>query len=139
MLTLASPRPLWTLYCPVGAGARTPFVRVHLPTIALWDGRRTAGARLLLPETERVRRGRFDVAGAVLLGLGVTAVLLAVNRGAAWGWTSARVLAGFLLGPALLVLFLVVESRAEDPMVPLGWLRRRNLVAPIASQTLSNF
>ena len=96
-------------------------------------------ARLLLPETERVGRGRFDVTGAVLLGLGVTAILLAVNRGASWGWTSPAVLAGVLLGPALMGLFLVVERRAEDPMVPLGWLRRRNLVAPIASQSLSNF
>jgi len=96
-------------------------------------------ARLLLPETEPVRRGRFDVTGAVLLGLGVTSILLAVNRGAAWGWSSPAVLAGFLLGPALLGLFLVVEHRAEDPMVPLGWLRRRNLVAPITSQALSNF
>jgi MFS family permease len=47
-----------------------------------------AAALVWMPETERRGRSRFDVAGSVLLGLGITSLLLAVNRGSEWGWAS---------------------------------------------------
>lgn len=96
-------------------------------------------ALLLLPETERGERSRFDWAGAVLLGVSVTALLLGVNRGAVWGWTSAGVLAAFVASPLALAGFVAVERRVPEPLMPLAWLRERNVVGPIGSQTLTNF
>ena len=49
-------------------------------------------AIVLLPETDRGDAGRFDWAGAVLLGIGITSLLLATNRGSVWGWTSPAVI-----------------------------------------------
>jgi EmrB/QacA subfamily drug resistance transporter len=92
-----------------------------------------------LPESERGARSRFDVAGAVLLALAVTTLLVAVNRGPAWGWTDPRVLAGLVVSPVLLVAFFVVEQHADEPMLPVSWLRRRNVVTPVVSLTLTNF
>jgi predicted MFS family arabinose efflux permease len=96
-------------------------------------------SRRLLPDTGRGERSAFDGAGAALLGLGVTSLLFAINRGTAWGWSDPKVIAALVAGPVLLGVFLFVESKVQSPLLPLSWLRRRNLVAPITSQTLANF
>jgi MFS family permease len=93
----------------------------------------------LLPETVRRAGSRFDVRGAVSLGLGVAAVLFAVSQGQRWGWTSGWFLGIAAAGVALLAVFVRVERRAAAPILPLPWLRRRNLVVPVTSQTLTNF
>jgi EmrB/QacA subfamily drug resistance transporter len=97
-------------------------------------------AALLLPETERrADRSGFDVAGAVLLALGVTSLLVALNRGPVLGWTSPLVLGGFVASPALLVAFFAWESRHRAPLLRVDYLRRRNFLAPVATQLFSNF
>jgi EmrB/QacA subfamily drug resistance transporter len=96
-------------------------------------------ALVRMPETERGQRSRFDIAGSVLLALGITSALLAVNRGSAWGWTSPGVLAGFAIAIISAPLFVAVERRAEFPLVPLSWLRRRNITGPLASTFFANF
>lgn len=97
-----------------------------------------AGA-LLLPETEPIPGAPFDYRGAALMAASVTSIMLAVNRGNAWGWTSAPVVALAVTGVALGALLLRVERRAAEPLVPLRYLRRRNFSIPIAHQSLSNF
>lgn len=97
------------------------------------------GAVLVVKETERQLRQRFDVRGAVLLTLAVTGVLFALNRGSEWGWSSPAVVIGFALGPVFIAAFLAAERRAEFPIIPLDYLRRRNFAFPIATQVFSNF
>ncbi len=96
-------------------------------------------AWVMLPETPRGRRARFDIAGALWLSLGVTSLLLAVNRGAATGWTRPPVLLAFALAPLALAAFVRAERRAPEPLVPLAWLQRPNIVYPVLSQSLMNF
>src|ERR1017187_3915165 len=43
----------------------------------------------LLPESSVRTPTRFDALGAVGLGIGLMALLLAITEGASWGWTSA--------------------------------------------------
>jgi MFS family permease len=93
----------------------------------------------LLPETDRGRRSRFDVAGAVLLALGVTALLAATNRGAVLGWGHPLVIGAYALAPVALAGFVAAERRAPEPLLPLAWLRRRNVVGPVGAMTLANF
>jgi EmrB/QacA subfamily drug resistance transporter len=81
----------------------------------------------------------FDVMGAVTLGVGTTSLLLAVNRGPLWGWTHPAVIAGILLAPLMLVAFIAVERRAAHPLLPLGYLRRRNFSFPLLTQFCTNF
>lgn len=95
-------------------------------------------ARTRLRETERATDVRFDVLGSFTLGVGVGLVLLAVNRGNAWGWLAPATLAAAAIGVAFLVWFVVVERRADDPLLPLRWLRTRNIAAPIATIGLLN-
>jgi EmrB/QacA subfamily drug resistance transporter len=96
-------------------------------------------AFLLLPETKRLARTRFDIVGAVLLGVAVTSLLLALNRGPEIGWSHPLVVGGFALAPVLLVAFVWWEGRVDHPLIPLEYLRRRNVAAPIATQCFTNF
>ncbi|HTW29807.1 MAG TPA: MFS transporter [Acetobacteraceae bacterium] len=65
------------------------------------------------------RRSRIDVAGAVLLTLGVSALLLMLSwGGTAYGWLSAPVLVMGLLGLCLIGALAVQERRAPDPLLP---------------------
>ncbi|MEA3055147.1 MAG: hypothetical protein QOD30_579, partial [Actinomycetota bacterium] len=98
----------------------------------------TLGA-LVLPETERRERVRFDVVGSVLLGVGVTTVLFALNRGPTFGWSHPVVVGGFVLSPLTLAGFAWWERRAPAPLLRLDYLRRRNVAAPIAVQFFTNF
>ena len=96
-------------------------------------------AFLILPESERGERQAIDVWGVVTLGVGMTSLLLGLNRGDAWGWTSAGVLTCFVISPLALIAFVFVERRAEAPLIPLDWLRRRNFSLPIGVQFFANF
>lgn len=71
--------------------------------------------------------GRLDAAGAVVVTAGLMLAVYAIVNGNQVGWLSGRTV-GLLAGSAaLLVAFLVVESRVRSPLMPLGLFRRRNL------------
>jgi MFS family permease len=93
----------------------------------------------LLPQTSRADEVKFDVKGSVTLGLGATLLLLAVNRGHSWGWTSPAIIGIALASVVSLWLFVRVERTAEAPLMPLHWLRTRNIILPISIQSLLNF
>jgi MFS family permease len=66
-----------------------------------------------------VRPVRVDLPGAILLGAGLGAVLLAVARADVWGWLSVPVLSLALGGLALLTVWAAVELRVPAPLVDL--------------------
>ncbi len=82
------------------------------------------GTRSLV-EAER-HTGRLT-AGSAALGTGAMAALVyAITRGGEYGWTDPGTL-GFLGGAVvLLAVFLFVQSRAKDPMLPLHIFKNRN-------------
>jgi EmrB/QacA subfamily drug resistance transporter len=83
------------------------------------------------------RRERFDLAGAAVYILGVVTVLLALNQGHAWGWTSPAVLGTLALGLGLLAGFARLELRVPSPMLDFGLFRRRAFSAPVVSAVLN--
>ena len=115
-------------------GWRVIFV-VQAPLLAL----ALLVAWRLLPETDRQANVKFDLRGSAVLGIGATSLLLAINRGHSWGWTSAPVLALLVVGVSGLWVFFRVERSAEAPLLPMRWLRTRNVVFPTLSQALINF
>jgi len=96
-------------------------------------------AMLVLPETTRRERVAFDVKGAVILAVGATSLLFAINRGPLWGWSHRAIVAGFVVAPVAVALFAVVERRVEHPLLPLAYLRQRNFTFAIATQFFTNF
>ncbi len=76
---------------------------------------------------------RFDVAGAIAWMCGLGALLLALNEGHAYGWTSLPILFLFAAAGLLLAEFLLIERRVEHPMLDLKLFERR----PFRAATLS--
>jgi EmrB/QacA subfamily drug resistance transporter len=77
-----------------------------------------------IPESRGPAR-RVDLPGAALITLAVLGLVWGVVRGAVAGWGSPEVIGSFVLGSLLLLGFLVWESRAEQPMLPLTFFRNR--------------
>ncbi|CAN5176897.1 MDR family MFS transporter [soil metagenome] len=71
----------------------------------------------------------IDYAGAILLTLGLSALILAVLEGGqAWAWNSPVSIGAFALGTLLLVCFVLAERRAAEPVLPLWVFSRRLLL-----------
>ena len=105
------------------------------------DGDRLGAAWILalpVPCADQAER-HLDWLGASTLALPVSALLFGLNRGPEWGWTSPGVLAAFFVVPAAAYAFVAAERRADDPLIPLAYLRRRNFAFPIAAQVFANF
>jgi EmrB/QacA subfamily drug resistance transporter len=83
----------------------------------------------LLPVDGMARRGRLDIPGAVLVTGSLMVAVYAIVNGNENGWTSAQTLG--LLGAAAVafLVFLLVESRVSEPLVPLGLFRLRSVAA----------
>jgi EmrB/QacA subfamily drug resistance transporter len=88
-----------------------------------------------LNETDRTS-GRFDLAGAVSATLGMSALVYGVIRSATSGRTDPVALAALATGVALLVLFVVNEQHAEQPLVPLHVFASRERGAAYAARFL---
>lgn len=75
---------------------------------------------MIIPSTPpRAERGRFDALGALGLGAALICLLLAVSKGATWGWTSATTISLFVAAVVVLLLWGVWELRSRDPLVDL--------------------
>jgi EmrB/QacA subfamily drug resistance transporter len=85
-------------------------------------------------ETVERRRHRIDYAGAALLAVGGSLLILGLlEGGVAWAWDSPASIAVLASAALLLVLFTYVESRAAEPILPLWVFRRRVLVGANAT------
>ena len=82
----------------------------------------------LLPASRPAPAGtRLDAGGALTVTASLLLAVYAVVNGNEAGWTSAQSLS--LLGAAalLMALFLAIEARSSDPLMPLSMFRLRNL------------
>lgn len=95
------------------------IVNIPLCLVAGW-----ALVRSYHESVER-RRHRIDIAGAIVLTIGLSSLILALLEGGnAWAWLSPPSLAAFVLGVAALIAFGFIERRAAEPILELALLRR---------------
>ncbi|GAA4791477.1 MFS transporter [Actinomycetospora chlora] len=84
----------------------------------------------VIPESATRSGGRFDAGGAVGLSIGLIGLLLAVSKGAEWGWTSAATLSSAAVAVVALVAWGLYELRVRDPLVDLRLNARRAVLLP---------
>ncbi len=70
---------------------------------------------------------RFDAAGALAGTGGLVLLVDAISQAPQYGWGATRTIAVLAASVALLVAFVVIESRAKDPVLPLSIFRLRTL------------
>ncbi|MER6202868.1 MFS transporter [Streptomyces sp. NPDC001586] len=96
-----------------------------------------AGPALLLAfvviprDGEREKGRRFDLPGALSISLGVTLVVFALVQGPGWGWLSPGILVSAAAGLLLIAVFVVIERRSSDPLMPPRVLTNPNLITGV--------
>lgn len=80
--------------------------------------------------------GRLDVPGALSASGGVALLVYGLVHAPEAGWTSLGTVVSFVAALLVLVLFVLVERRSDQPLVPLGFLRHRNRVGGYAMMLL---
>ncbi len=69
--------------------------------------------------------GRLDAPGALLIGIGLVALLVGLDKAADWGWGSSRVLGLIAVGVAFSAVWAWHELRTSAPLVDLRLVRHR--------------
>jgi MFS family permease len=104
----------------------------------------TLWAYLKLEEVTKGEGGRLDLAGNILFGAGLIAVLVGITYalqpygGATMGWGNPLVLGLLIGGTALLAVFVAAELRNPDPMFDLRLFRIRAFTAGNLASLLSS-
>ncbi|WP_327112748.1 MFS transporter [Nocardia sp. NBC_01730] len=103
------------------------FVNIPLTAVA------ALAAQRLLPAdpSPRIRDG-FDLPGALVATLGASLLVFGLASGPEAGWTSPHGAGAIAAGAGLLTLFVLIERRARDPLMPLQLLRIRSLTTAMA-------
>lgn len=70
-----------------------------------------------LPEGER-DRGRIDVPGGITVTAGMVALVYAITRAAAHGWTDSLTLTFLGAAAVLLIAFVLIQARSRAAMMP---------------------
>jgi EmrB/QacA subfamily drug resistance transporter len=87
----------------------------------------------LIPESRLETARRFDPFGAVTVTAGLVLLVYAISQAPRYGWGATRTIVGLAAALVLLAAFLVIESRAEAPLMPLRIFRLRTLAGANAA------
>jgi EmrB/QacA subfamily drug resistance transporter len=116
----------------IGAAGWRAIFLINVPLGAL-----AALAVRLVPASlapGRAAAARFDLPGLILLGAGLTGLLLGASQGAASGWTSAVTLVPLTAGAVLLAGYVAWALRRDQPALDLSLARQP---VPALSMALS--
>jgi MFS family permease len=87
----------------------------------------TVATALFIPESPVKSPGRVDWLGALLLSGWLVLLLLGITQSSEWGWGDPRVLALLAAAAVLLAIWILVESRAREPLVDMVMMRARGV------------
>ncbi|MYS89523.1 MULTISPECIES: MFS transporter [Streptomyces] len=88
----------------------------------------------IVPESAVRTGGRFDLIGGAGMAAGLVCLLLAISKGADWGWSSGTTLGLFAAAVVVLLVWGWWELRVREPLVDLRTTARRQvLVTNLAS------
>ncbi|NUO99830.1 MAG: MFS transporter [Nonomuraea sp.] len=83
--------------------------------------------------------GRPDLVGAVLVSGWLVCLLLAISKGAAWGWTSPPTLGLLAAAVALAVVWVVLARRTPAPLIEIPMLLHRGTIGATVASFLIGF
>ncbi|WP_330260171.1 MFS transporter [Streptomyces murinus] len=92
---------------------------------------------VVVPDVPADAKGqRFDALGAIGLAIGLVALLLAISKGADWGWASGTTLALFAVAVLALPAWGRWELRTRDPLIDLRTTARPRVLITNAASVL---
>ncbi|MBI3749182.1 MAG: MFS transporter [Chloroflexi bacterium] len=94
----------------------------------------------LLPTVKREGATRnFDIAGAAVFIVAISALLIGLTNKQSGDWADPEVGGLIAVSAVLGALFLLIEARAKEPIIPLGMFRNRTYTASLVSTFLVSF
>jgi EmrB/QacA subfamily drug resistance transporter len=96
-------------------------------------------AQMLIPESPVRTPGRVDIRGAVILGVGLAQPLYAIAEANKWGWGSAKTLGLIGAGLVVLLVWVAIERRTDDPLADIPTLARPPVLMTNIATLLTGF
>jgi hypothetical protein len=96
-----------------------------------------AGALAWIRGTRPAERPRLDWPGTVLACAGLFLIVYGFSHAETAGWTSALTIGSLVLGPVLLIAFVLVEQRSSHPLLPLRIITDRTRGGSYVSLAIS--
>ncbi|MBF6605278.1 MAG: MFS transporter [Chloroflexi bacterium] len=93
----------------------------------------------LLPNVRLGKKVKVDYLGVATITAGLVPILIGLTIAENGAWTDPSVWGSILAGFIFLGLFVVVESRAEEPIIPLHLFRNRTFSASMVAIFLATF
>ncbi|MGH7211459.1 MAG: MFS transporter, partial [Acetobacteraceae bacterium] len=107
------------------------YLNVPIGAVAL------AFAPRIVPDSRLVTTPRrFDALGAIAGTGGLVLLVDAISQAPNYGWGATRTIALLAASAVLLIAFLVIEDRVEEPVLPLSIFRLRTLAGANAAGLL---
>lgn len=91
--------------------------------------------RYIKESRSRVQSQVFDVKGAIILGVSLSALVLVLDKGQDWGWLSLESVACYVTTVLSMLWFIRVEKNHKEPIVDLKFFKNKIFVTTI----LNNF
>jgi len=79
--------------------------------------------RFINESRAEVKAKSFDWWGAVTLGITLSSLILVLDKGFDWGWTSINSFICYFIVLIFLKIFISIEKKAEEPIVDLGFFK----------------
>ncbi len=103
------------------------FINLPLGIIAVILG-------ILYIRNDRVEaKHSFDIIGSILLGLSLSGLVLVIDRGSAWGWTSLGSIICYIGSVCFFALFVYEQGRAADPIIDLTLFKNTTTSGALAT------
>ena len=112
---------------------------INVPVVAM----ALVAIAVLMPESRGARPSRLDRLGVVLSSLGLVGITYGVIQAGQEGWSSARAVAGLVIGAVALSVFVAWERRIaglhREPLVDLGLFRSARFTWGAVLATMVSF
>ena len=95
------------------------YINVPVGLVFLW-----LGSHFIPSDNVRQTVEKFDLPGAITFMLGLGALLLGLNKGEDWGWTSLLTLLLLFCAGMFLSAFFYIEKHSENPMLDLTLFKK---------------
>src|SRR5262245_21764660 len=80
---------------------------------------------------------KLDYPGAITFGLGIGLIVFALTQGNGNNWGNSEVVIGFIGAAVMLIAFVFIEMRVENPLMEFRLFRHLNFLAANISQVLA--
>lgn len=79
-----------------------------------------------VPESRSLQHTKLDVPGAITGTIAMVAIVFAIIEGIQKGWTDPLIVGSFAVAIVSTVLFIIVERRTDQPLLPMAFFRQRD-------------